>query len=159
MYISLKEGWMPLSDLCLKYGKDKGNMNKALDRIGDQDKEKVGNTWIVRESIFAENIKTDIEYKQPKEEEIKEIIDKFTNKLVNHVPYNIVRTKFSVQHYDTDYILQVFLEWAVKCQIEFPMKIYEYIKDEKLELYTKFTLIQQMYNKALKKKGDNKHGE
>ena len=149
MYISLKSGWMPLSDLCTKYGKDKGNMNKALDKIGEQDKEKVGNTWVIRESVFVANIKTDIEDKQSKEDEIKEIVDKFTNKLVRHISYNVVKTKFSVQHYDTDYVLQVFLEWAVKCQIEFPMEIYQYIKEEKYELYTKFSLIQQMYNKSL----------
>lgn len=152
MYISLKEGWVPLSDLCEKYGKDKGNMLKGLDKISEQDKEKLANTWVIRESAFVRQIKTDVEYKQPKEQEIKETVDRFTSKLVKQVPYNVVRTKFSVQHYNTEYILQTFLEWAVKCQIEFPMKLYEYIKEEKYELYTKCLLIEQMYNKALQNK-------
>ena len=69
MYISLKEGWTPLADLCEKYSKDKGNMNKVLSKMDPEDKEKIGKTWIVKEAKFVELIKTDIVYEKTEREE------------------------------------------------------------------------------------------
>jgi len=147
MYISLKDGWLPLSDLCLKYGKDKGNMNKILENIID--KEKIGNAWVVRESEFIENIKTDKTLEIDDIDKLNEIVDKFTTELSKKLDVNTIKTKFMIEHVTTgDYILKTILEWAIKCQINFPIEIYTYMG--KNELYTKCLLVQQIWNKVLR---------
>lgn len=151
MYISLKDGWVPLSDLCDKYNKDKGNMNRVIDKINEQDKEKVGNIWIIRESEFVKYIKTDIEYIKDDLEELDEIVDKFTSELAKKINSDTIRSKFVAKNFtEGDYVLQTMLEWAVKCQISFPIEIYKHI--EKEDLYTKCLLVQQLWNKSLKNK-------
>lgn len=47
MYKSLKEGWLPLADLCREYNKDKGNANRDLKKLNSDEKEQLGRTWIV----------------------------------------------------------------------------------------------------------------
>lgn len=49
MYKSLRKGWIPLSAFCVRYGKDQGNMSRALKQLGEDHKEKLGRTWIVKE--------------------------------------------------------------------------------------------------------------
>lgn len=56
MYKSLKKGWIPLSAFCSRYGKDQGNMSRALNKLGDQHKEKLGRTWIVKELELLKHV-------------------------------------------------------------------------------------------------------
>lgn len=148
MYTSLKDGWVPLADLCDKYNKDKGNMNRVIDKIKEEDKEKIGNIWIVRESEFVKYIKTDIEYSRNKFEEIDEIVDKFTTELSKKINMNTVQSKFTVEHITQgDYIMKTILEWSVKCHVSFPVEIYKYIEEE--ELYTKCLIVTLLWNKTV----------
>lgn len=151
MYISLKDGWLPLSDLCVKYEKDKGNMNRILDKIKDCDKEKIGNSWVVRESTFIEYIKTDKVFPKNSRVEIGEVVDKFTTELAKKLKIEEVKSKLSIENVTQgDYIIQTFLEWAVAFQMTFPNEIYRYLQDE--ELFTKSLLIVALWNKTLKNK-------
>lgn len=167
MYISLKDGWVPLADLCDKY-KDKDNtnsiidkinehnINRILDKINEHSKEKIGNVWIIKESEFVKYIETDIEYSDNKFDELRKIdkiVDKFTSELSKKLNVDTIQSKFVIKDFiQGDYVLKTFLEWAFKCQIEFPVQIYKYIANEESEtsLYTKSLLIQQLWNKALK---------
>ena len=148
MYNSLKFGWLPLADLCTKYNKDKGNMNKILDKI--ENKEKIGNTWIVKEYEFVENIKTDKKFEMSDIEKLEDSIESFTCKLSEKIRPNQISNRFSDKNcMEGDKIIQTFLEWAVKCQISFPVVIYKGLEEN--ELYTKFLLVQSLWNKSIKK--------
>lgn len=52
MYKSLKQGWVPLSDLTRKYSVSNSKVSRNMKLINTKDK--IGNQYIVRETEFVE---------------------------------------------------------------------------------------------------------
>lgn len=141
MYKSLKEGWISLSDLADKYGKDRRNVINLLGKV--KNKEKVGNTWIVKESEIIQYIKTDIQF----EESFEEIIDNFTEILITKIDLEEINAVLRREK-QSDALIHSFLEWSIRAEAQFPIKLYNKLKDN--DTYVKYYLIISLWNKALK---------
>lgn len=48
-YKSLKVGWIPLTNLAVKYGLNSHKRNKLVLQLGEEAKEQIGTLWIVLE--------------------------------------------------------------------------------------------------------------
>lgn len=149
MYKSLQQGWITLADLCQKYNKDIGNMNRELKKLKDEYKEQVGRTWVVNEIEFLKiiNIEKESTEMDKLQYQINDLAEGISNFLkLEQAQSQLLRINKMQKGED---IMKAFFELAVLSNTQMPLALSQALSNS--EGFAKQLLTAEVWNRIYRK--------